>query len=135
MASMTHATGALSVALVIALSTAAPSLAQTPAELETITVVAPRITYQVKRVPGSAIPQQVTIAEQRAEVDISDLDLTRTADLFKLEERVNVAATRVCNQLIERLPEGQPSAAVCKRRAAEDAMAQVQHVTQMVAGD
>ncbi|MDR7133302.1 hypothetical protein J2X06_000486 [Lysobacter niastensis] len=52
MASTTFKTGAVPAALLLALSAAIPAIAQTQAastELDTVTVVAPRITYHVKR--------------------------------------------------------------------------------------
>ena len=138
MASRSHATGTLSVALLIALATGSPAIAQTPTtptpatpatpatEMETITVVAPRITYQVRRERGSAIPKEVTVVEETALVNIGDLDLTRTSDLYTLEERITEAAARVCEGVAAQVPQGQPSTAVCTRRSIDDAMAQAQ---------
>ena len=142
MASRSHATGTLSVALLIALATGSPAIAQTPttpaptptpttAEMETITVVAPRITYQVRRERGSAIPKEVTVVEETALVNIGDLDLTRTSDLYTLEERITEAAARVCEGVAAQVPEGQPSTAVCTRRAIDDAMAQAQMIVRV----
>ena len=126
MASRIPANGTLSMALLIAVSTAGPAIAQTTTELESITVVAPRITYQVKRERGSAIPVQVTVAEKSALVKFADLDLTRTADLYRLEDRVGEAAAKVCEELAQQFPEGEPSTPTCTRRAVDDAMAQIQ---------
>ena len=136
MASRSHATGTLSVALLIALATGSPAIAQTPttpttAEMETITVVAPRITYQVRRERGSAIPKEVTVVEETALVNIGDLDLTRTSDLYTLEERITEAAARVCQGVAAQVPEGQPSTAICTRRAIDDAMAQAQMIVRV----
>lgn len=131
MASTTFKTGAVPVALLLALSAAIPAIAQTKAtstELDTVTVVAPRITYQVKREGGSVIPKEITVAEKKAQVSYSDLDLTRTADLYTLEDRIGKAAARVCDELAQEFPEGEPSAAVCTRRATDDAMAQLRRV-------
>lgn len=129
MASRSHATATVSVALLMALSATGAAIAQTtPSDLETITVVAPRITYQIKREGGSVIPKEVTIAEKSAIVTVSDLDLTRTADLYTLEERVAEAAARVCGELAQQFPDGTPNTPVCIRRATDDAMAQVQQV-------
>ena len=47
----------------------------------------PRITYQIKREGDPGRPKAVTIAAKSAIVTVSDLDLTRTADLYALEER------------------------------------------------
>lgn len=133
MASRSHATGTFSVALLIALATASPAIAQTPTtpttpatEMETITVVAPRITYQVRRERGSAIPKEVTVVEETALVNIGDLDLTRTSDLYTLEERLTQAAAQVCQRVAAQVPEGQPSTPICTQRAIDDAMAQAQ---------
>lgn len=133
MASRSHATGTLSMALLISLSIGSTAVAQAPETQteprmgETITVVAPRITYQVRRRQGgSAIPQEVTVAERSAMVDYSDLDLEQAEDLQKLEGRVSEAAARVCEELAKEFPDGQPSTPVCKSRAVEDAMAQAQ---------
>lgn len=136
MVSRTHATGSLAAALVVALAAAAPAIAQTPAaptatELETVTVVAPRITYQVRRERGSAIPKEVTVVEKTALVNFGDLDLTRTTDVYTLEQRVADAAARVCKEIADQVPDGQPSTPVCVKRAIEDAMAQVQLISRM----
>ena len=131
MASTTFKTGAVPVALLLALSAAIPAIAQTKAtstDLDTVTVVAPRITSQVKRESGSVIPKEITVAEKKAQVSYSDLDLTRTADLYTLEDRIGKAAARVCDELAQEFPEGEPSAAVCTRRATDDAMAQLRRV-------
>lgn len=124
---------ATSMALLIALSSALPAMAQTrtqePTELEAISVVAPRITYKTVRERGSVLPVFQTIAEKSARVNVSDLDLTRTSDLYRLEGRVNEAAARVCDELAREFPDGEPSTPVCTRRAAEDAMAQVRQMS------
>ena len=138
MASRSHATGTLSVALLIALATGSLAIAQTPetpttpaTEMETITVVAPRITYQVRRERGSAVPREVTVVEETALVNIGDLDLTRTSDLYTLEERITEAAARVCQGVAQQVPEGQPNTEVCTRRAIDDAMAQAQMIVRV----
>lgn len=136
MDSKSRAIGTLSGALVIALSTAGAAVAQTPTEpqsLETITVVAPRITYSIRRA-GSAVPQRIEVAEKTALVSYADLDLARTADLYTLESRVDEAAARVCGELAEQFPEGEPSTAVCARRAADDAMAHVRSMARPMSG-
>lgn len=135
MLSRSRATGTLAAALLLALA-ATPAIAQTPTaapptELDTVTVVAPRITYQVRREPGSVIPKQVTVVEKTALVNFGDLDLTRTTDVYTLEQRVAEAADRVCKEIADQVPDGQPSTPVCIRRAIEDAMAQVQLITRM----
>lgn len=135
MVSRSRATGTLAAALLVTLA-ASPAIAQTPTaptatQLETITVVAPRITYQVRRERGSAIPKQVTVVEKTALVNFGDLDLTRTTDIYTLEQRVADAAAQVCKEIADQVPEGQPSTPVCVRRAIEDAMAQVQLIARM----
>lgn len=128
---------ATSIALLIAVSSAIPVMAQTqsqprsqePTELEAISVVAPRITYKTVRERGSVLPVFQTIAEKSARVNVADLDLTRTSDLYRLEGRVNEAAARVCDELAREFPDGEPSTPVCTRRAAEDAMAQVRQIS------
>ena len=139
MASKSRAIGALSAALVIALATAGTAIAQTPTEpqgLDTITVVAPRITYTIRRdrSSGSAVPQKIEVAEKTALVSYGDLDLTRTADLYTLESRVDEAAARVCGELAQQFPEGEPSTAVCTRRATDDAMAHVRNTARQMSG-
>jgi len=136
MISRTQPTGTVAVALVVALAAASPAIAQTPAapsatEIETVTVVAPRITYQVKRERDSAIPKEVTVVEKTALVNFGDLDLTRTTDVYTLEQRVAEAATRICQEIADQVPDGQPSTPICVRRAIEDAMAQVQLISRM----
>ena len=131
MASKNLPTWTRPVALLIAVSAGSPGNAQsppTPPEFEAITVVAPRIiTQRTKRQGGSILPSEVV--QRSAEVKVSDLDLTRTADLYTLEERVRQAATVVCEQLVQQFPEGEPSAPICTRRAVDDAMARVRQMT------
>lgn len=138
MDSKSRAIGTLSAALVIALSTVGAAVAQTPEpqSLETITVVAPRITYTIRRdrASGSAVPQRIEVAEKTALVSYADLDLARTADLYTLESRVDEAASRVCGELAQQFPEGEPSTAVCARRAADDAMAHVRSMARAMSG-
>lgn len=127
-------TATLPAALLAALAAGpAPAIAQdqpNAEELEAIMVVAPRITRQQQQ--GGR--RQVSAAEQTAQVDFSDLDLSRTVDMFTLEDRVKQAADRVCEELTELYPEGEPSTEVCVRRATDDAMAQVRHATRTRVG-
>lgn len=127
------------ISLMLAIGASAPAIAQTsataePTELEAITVVAPRITYKYQRERGSAVPQMVTIAEKSAQVSFADLDLTRSSDVYRLEERVNVAAGKVCEELAQQFPEGEPSTPVCTRRAVDDAMPLVRLAAQRAGG-
>ncbi len=90
-------------------------------EITEITVMAPRITRKQRMPYGETI-----IAEKNARVNFEDLDITRTADFRELEDRVRKAAERICNQLEDELPFGEPSTPVCINRAVEDAMSQVE---------
>ncbi len=89
--------------------------------IDWIVVVAPRIRQERDRL-GTG---RVTTISRDIRVDFTDLDLTRTADLYALEARVNEAAEEVCADLADLFPGSQPSVAVCIRRAVEDAMVQV----------
>ncbi|WP_310061165.1 UrcA family protein [Lysobacter niastensis] len=77
---------------------------------------------------GSAVPKEITVAEKKAQVSYSDLDLTRTADLYALEDRVGKAAAQVCDELAQEFPDGEPAVSVCTRRATDDAMAQLRRL-------
>lgn len=79
------------------------------------------------------MPTRLKVAEKSASVNFGDLDLTRTADLYTLEERVAVAAARVCEELAAEFPDGTPSTPVCTRRATDDAMTRVQQTARQVA--
>lgn len=89
--------------------------------IDTIVVVAPRIRHERDRVG----PSRVTTISRDIRVPFDDLDLTRTGDLYLLEQRVEEAAQEVCEELADLFPDAQPSVSVCTRRAAEDAMVQV----------
>jgi UrcA family protein len=123
--------------MLIALSIAAPTMAQGPAkstpesptkstELGAITVVAPRIAYkQVRREGGSVIPKEVMLIQKTMDVRYGDLDLMRSSDRYVLEDRVARAAHGICEDLAREVPDGEPDSAICARRAAKDAMAQL----------
>jgi UrcA family protein len=136
MASKRFAMSAIPVGLLIALCAGGSAIAQKkaqPKEIETIVVVAPRITYkEVRPKDGSVIPKEVTITKKSALVSYADLNLSRTADLYVLEDRINKAAAQVCRELAQETPEGEPDIAVCTDRAAHDAMA---HLRQMTRGE
>lgn len=125
---------ALPAAMLLALASGpTPAVAQDQQEadqLGTITVVAPRITRERQR--GGKM--RVEAAEQTAQVEFDDLNLDRTADLFTLEDRVHEAADRVCKELAQMYPEGEPSTEVCVRRATDDAMAQVRYTARTRVG-
>lgn len=97
-----------------------PQATAQPAELEAVTVMAPRITY--KRARGY---MPVTIVEKSARVTAADLDFTRSTDIYVLEDRVRKAAAQLCEELTREYPSGQPSTDACIRRAVNDTMAQV----------
>jgi len=152
MASRSSAFGTLSAALLIAISAASPAIAQDtpedpvtqdtvtegqaqqPTELETVTVLAPRVTYRTTRAGDSVLPTTLEIAEKTATVNYGDLDLTRTADLYTLEERVAEAAARICEQLADQFPDGTPSTPDCTRRATDDAMTRVRMTARQAFG-
>ena len=127
----------LAVAATAALCLAGDAGAQTApaptAELDTVTVVAPRITYERNYRPGAGAPRQVRVTQQTAEVDASDLDLGRIADMETLKSRIGAAAKRVCGELTEMHPLGEPDTDVCIRRASDDALAQVDRAMGRVA--
>lgn len=95
--------------------------------MEKITVTAPRIK-NVERVPSGV--SKVLTAKGEVRVKFDDLDLTRTADLRILEDRVNEAVTSLCQKLKEDLPFGQPKTPVCIHRTVNNAMAQVEQATE-----
>jgi UrcA family protein len=135
MANKSFAVRAVPVGLLLALASGGSAIAQgtAPTEVKEITVVAPRITYQAKREGGSVIPKEVTIAKKTALVSYADLDLSRSADLYTLEDRIAKAAAQVCEELAQELPDGEPATAVCTRRATDDAMAHLRMVTRPMA--
>ena len=129
---------AATVASAFCLAAAGPVSAQSApgsARLEAVTVIAPRITYERGYRPGSGAPTQIQMTKQTAIVDASDLDLGRIADMETLRMRVDQAATRVCEELTDLHPLGEPETKVCANRASEDAMARVQTSTTHVASD
>lgn len=137
MISKTFTTGAVAASMLVALSIAIPAMAQgqtqsmaesstKSTELGAITVTAPRIAYkQVRRVAGSVIPKEITLIQKTVQVSYDDLDLMRASDRYVLEERLGRAAYGVCNDLAREVPDGEPDTAICARRAAKDALAQL----------
>ncbi|MDO8863679.1 UrcA family protein [Haliea sp. E1-2-M8] len=101
---------------------AASALAEDKRVIEEILVVAPRITREREERVGAT---QVLTVERDEAVNLEDLDLSRTVDVRKLEQRIAEAARRICEELANEYPFGEPSTPVCIRRAIEDAMAQV----------
>jgi len=135
MADKSIAARTIPVGLLLALASGGAAFAQgtKPTEVKEITVVAPRITYQTKREGGSVIPKEVAIAKKTALVSYADLDLSRSADLYALEDRIAKAAATVCEELAQELPDGEPATAVCTRRATDDAMAHLRMMTRNMA--
>lgn len=122
---MTRTTGITGTALAALIATVAIPQATVFAQeeervLENVTVVAPRITEQ--RRTGSTMFTEVV--ERDAIVDISDLDLSRTADVRKLDNRIREAAQLICEELEDEYPFGRPDVSTCVNRAVEDAMDQ-----------
>lgn len=129
---MTTAAAALAASLATAGSTQAlaDQAEDEPIE-DRIRVVAPRIT----RTSRGAGQFEVVTAERSETVYYGDLDLTRTRDLYELEERIHEAATEACTLLTEMYPRGSPSTAVCIRRAVNDAMELVQEAARAAIAD
>lgn len=128
--------GAVTLAAAMTFAPQAEAQAQAPANqtptIEGVIVVAPRVTYQTERrrydrSDGSVLPYEITEATET--VSTQGLDLNRTADLFVLEERIETAAKRICNQLQQKYPEGEPTMDVCVNRAVQDAMSQARRMT------
>lgn len=128
--------GAVAFATALTFSPSAGAQAQEPTTqppmIEGIIVVAPRITYETDRrrydkTDGSVLPY--TITEATETVPVAGLDLSRTRDVFILEERVEAAAKRVCQQLEQKMPRGEPRQEVCVERAIDDAWEQVRRVS------
>lgn len=100
----------------------ATAVAEEARVIEEIVVVAPRVTTKREgRVGGT----RALIVDRDEVVSLSDLDLSRTADVRILEQRISEAARRVCEELADEYPFGQPSTPVCIRRAIDDSVAQV----------
>lgn len=116
---------AVLVAAVSAVTFSQTSVLAAENTIEEITVLAPRITSEQRTSPPYG---KTVVAEKSMVVNIADLDITRTADMRKVGDRVEKAATSVCEQLTEELPFGQPSTSECVRRAVADTMAQVDEI-------
>lgn len=97
-------------------------------KIEEITVLAPRITSEQRTSPPYG---KTVVAQKSMVVNIADLDITRTADMRKARDRVEEAATSVCEQLEEELPFGQPRTPECIRRAVSDTMAQLEEIAML----
>lgn len=117
-------------AVVVAMSSLASAAAEDKvgtAELSSVTVTAPQV---VRREMSGRI--QVEVIRKSAAVHHGDLDLSRTADLSKLQARVFGAANQVCMELQAQAPNGHPDADTCADRARDDAMAAVDEAARRV---
>ncbi|MDQ2068619.1 UrcA family protein [Natronospira bacteriovora] len=91
-------------------------------ELERIVVVAPRIVRE-----ESPLRRVITV-EKDATVDFSDLDIRQTMHFMQLEQRIQSAASQICEDLQEQFPRGRPAKATCIERAVADAMDEVRSI-------
>ncbi|QOC22874.1 UrcA family protein [Wenzhouxiangella sp. AB-CW3] len=112
----------ISTAFLIVLTSSVPvpvvaSEPETDEVVDRIRVVAPRVTRS-SRGSGRYV---VETAERSDYVYYGDLDLTRTTDLFELQDRIGEMATEICELLTEMFPRGSPSTATCIQRAIDDA--------------
>lgn len=106
------------VAIGLALSTSAIA-ADTVHEL---TVTAPEVTRE--RVGRSTIGAPIDLVAVTHRVDYSDLDLSRTADAAKLQERVRASADHACAEL-RKIVRFDHVDRRCERQVAQRAMEQV----------
>lgn len=120
----TFIAGATYVALSVGfLAGSSPVVADPQVEpIENVTVVAPRI--EVKPSPMGF--SHVRTARRDARLNLDDLDLTRTADRQRLVHRAHEAANRVCQELRNDLPFGQPEMPLCINQVVNDVLAQVE---------
>jgi len=116
------ATGLAAAFTIATLIPAVSAVAEDTRVMYEIVVVAPRITRE--RVERAGVARVFTVNRDEA-VNLADLDLSRTADMKTLEQRIADAAKRICEELANEYPFGQPRTPVCIRRAINDAMAQV----------
>lgn len=121
------ASGATLVLLVASGASAAQAQSAVP-ELKPVTVTAPQIVY--RRVFDNRDYGYVEETSMSIAVDYGDLDLARVADVRELEGRVSKAATTICEELAEQIPNGRPSPSVCVKRATADALVQVEKAVQ-----
>lgn len=104
--------------------------AQEPAiDKGVVTVVAPRIRERVR----SGATEFMTV-DKTVSVSFSDLDISRTADFYLLENRIRVVAKDICEELTEQFPRGKPRTAVCVERAVDDALQQARQIVMHRAG-
>jgi len=119
------AAGALVGALATPIGSAA---AQTTYQTtEQMTIIAPHVHHQTIGRSSTGIPVE-ELSLSRA-VDYSDLDLSRWADVQRLDYRIRQAAYAACNELDRQYPETlypsyQSSDRNCVARATDEGMAQ-----------
>lgn len=130
MTSRNPAIATASIALLAAAVCAAPAIAQTPAELETIRVIAPSIIYRQEHQSGTAMPPS-RVAEKSALVKFDDLDLKLPGDRRILNERVAVTAQKLCKDLAREVPKGSPGIVGCTKTAIEESQAQVRQAVHL----
>lgn len=87
-------------------------------------MVAPRIL----REPATVGATTAITVDMNAIVNVADLDLTRSADMLELENRIETAATEICEELAREYPFGQPRTSVCISRAVDDAMSTAREI-------
>jgi UrcA family protein len=121
MAKSTFIAAVMSTALVMGLPATTAHASETAAGVDTITVVAPRVTHERQRGGVST----VIVTQRDAFVRVSDLDLTHPHDVAVLEERVDEAARRLCSELAQQSPFAEPNTPVCIRRAITAARSQL----------
>ena len=96
-----------------------------------IIVTAPRLTREHERRLGAG---KVVLVERDEIVNIADLDLKKSADVIELENRIEAAATLICQELAREYPFGEPRTQVCIRRAITDARVQVEEAIRLALG-
>jgi UrcA family protein len=94
-----------------------------PGKQEIIRVEAPRSINDALVPQGRADEVFLT-----ASVKYGDLDLTKVAGTRELQDRIETAATDVCQKLATMYPGGTPPENVCARKATDKAMVLAQAV-------
>ncbi len=95
---------------------AAPSLTE-------VTVEVPRVVKSDPTRPGT--PFDVVL---KGHVSYADLDLSKTADVATLEQRIKDKALAICERIGQDYPAATPSATDCAKLAADQAMVQAKKV-------
>ena len=122
------AAGALVGALAMPIgSAAAQTTYRTTATVEQMTVIAPRVQHRTIGRSDTGIPiEEMSLSHV---VDYSDLDLSRSTDIQRLDYRIRQAAYAACSDLNHEYPEAlypsyQSSDRSCVARATDEGMAQ-----------